>query len=297
MLRYKLLPEAAEGRDYRVTWYLKVSDLTVMFGDGCGSCRLYTGPAQRTNRCPSCNSVVACADVSFELHPGEVLGIVGESGSGKTSLLRALYLEIPPMTGEVYFKPHEGGRSNILQCDGPVRHLIQTQLIGMVYQNPPDGLDFTISSGGNVAERLIAAGWRNVEEIRSRTKQILERIEVPVDRLDDFPDILSGGMQQRVQIAKSIANNPHLLLLDEISTGLDLSVQARVLDMVKDVVRELNLATIVVSHDLRVIQLLADRTMVMHFGRMIEAGLTDQILEDPREEYTQLLVSSMLGLI
>ncbi len=277
-----------------MTWHLRVSDLSVIYGKSCGNCRVYTGPKKRTNRCPACHSVVACTDVSFELHPGEVLGIVGESGSGKTTLLRSLYLEGPFTSGEVYLQPFQDGRANLFQADGPARRLLQTQLMGMVYQNPREGLDFTISSGGNIAEKLIAADWRNVDQIRNRAQQILERIEVPLDRMDEFPETLSGGMQQRIQIAKTIANNPQLLLLDEISTGLDLSVQARVLDMVKDVVRDLKLATIVVSHDLRVVQLLAVRTMVMYYGQIIEAGLTDQVMEDPQEEYTQLLVSSML---
>ena len=191
-------------------------------------------------------------------------------------------------------QPYQAGRINLFEARGADRRLVQTQLVGMVYQNPREGLNFSISSGGNIAEKLVAAGWRNVEQIRNRAKEILERIEVPPDRLDEFPESLSGGMQQRVQIAKTIANNPQLLLLDEISTGLDLSVQARVLDMVKEVVRELKLATIVVSHDLRVVQLLATRTMVMYYGRIIESGLTDQVMEDPQQEYTQLLVSSML---
>ncbi len=113
-------------------------------------------------------------------------------------------------------------------------------------------------------------------------------------RIDDFPAYFSGGMQQRVQIAKALANNPPLLFLDEITTGLDLSVQARVLDLVKEIQRELGIAMLVVSHDLGVIRMLADRTAVMKNGRVVEVGLTDQILEDPQHQYTQLLVHSML---
>ena len=113
-------------------------------------------------------------------------------------------------------------------------------------------------------------------------------------RLDDSPSEFSNGMQQRVQIAKSLANNPPLVLLDEISTGLDLSVQARVLDMVKAIARDLRIAMVVISHDLGVIRLLAKRTIVMQLGRIVESGLTDQIMEDAQHEYTQLLVSSGL---
>ena len=164
----------------------------------------------------------------------------------------------------------------------------------MVYQNPRDGLNFNFSSGGNIAEKLLMAGNFHVGSIRERATDLLSQTEVETKRLDDMPVNFSGGMQQRVQISKAIANNPPLLLLDEVTTGLDVSVQAKVLDMVRALQRDLGIAMIVVSHDLSVIRMLTDRTMVMKNGRIIEKGLTDQILQDPQHEYTQLLVNSLL---
>jgi putative phosphonate transport system ATP-binding protein len=127
-----------------------------------------------------------------------------------------------------------------------------------------------------------------------RTNSLLAHIEVPINRVKEPPRNFSGGTQQRVQIAKAVANNPPVLLLDEVTTGLDLSVQARVLDLVKRVQREFGVTMIVVSHDLAVVRLLADRTIVMLDGRIVEQGLTDQIMEDPQHLYTQTLVNSLL---
>jgi putative phosphonate transport system ATP-binding protein len=150
------------------------------------------------------------------------------------------------------------------------------------------------SSIGNIAEKLIAAGSRTVGEMEARGRELLEHVNIPVHRMKEPPKRFSGGMQQRVQIAKALSNNPPILLLDEVTTGLDLSVQASVLDLIKKLQRELNISIIIVSHDLGVIRMLADRTMVMLDGRVIEYGLTDQILEDPQHRYTQELVHSLL---
>jgi putative phosphonate transport system ATP-binding protein len=166
--------------------------------------------------------------------------------------------------------------------------------MGMVYQNPYLGLKMSFSSGGNIAEKLIASGTFHVGSIRDRARQLLEHVEIPLARMDELPKNFSGGMQQRVQISKALANNPPILLLDEVTTGLDLSVQARVLDLIRKIQRDLGVAMIVVSHDLGVIRMLADRTMVMRHGRVVERGLTDQILEDPQHPYTQQLVHSLL---
>jgi putative phosphonate transport system ATP-binding protein len=153
-------------------------------------------------------------------------------------------------------------------------------------------MHFTV--GGNVAEKLLLANWRNVGQIRQRAGQLMSLTELPGERLDDDPRTFSGGMLQRVQISKALASNPVVLLLDEVTTGLDLSVQARVLDLIKRLQWELRVAMLVVSHDLGVIKQLASRTIVLKNGRVVESGLTDQILEDPIHPYTQLLVSSTL---
>ena len=153
-------------------------------------------------------------------------------------------------------------------------------------------MDF--SSIGNIAEKLIAAGDRNVHRMETRGKELLEHVHIPLARMKDEPKKFSGGMQQRVQIAKALSNNPPILLLDEVTTGLDLSVQASVLDLIKKIQRELGISMIVVSHDLAVIRMLADRTIVMLNGKIIEQGLTDQILEDPQHAYTQQLVYSLI---
>ncbi len=273
---------------------LRVNRLTKRFGAGCPSCYALTGPAGETNICPRCGSIVACHDVSFDLEEGEILGIVGESGSGKSTLVRCLYFDEEVTDGEAFLAAYGGGRVNLFAATAQKKRHVRNHLMGMVYQNPLLGIKPHFTAGGNVAEKLLTADIYNYAGIRTRAAALLTRTEIPRGRMDDFPAYFSGGMQQRVQIAKALANNPPLLFLDEITIGLDLSVQARVLDLVKEIQRELGIAMLAVSHDLGVIRMLADRTAVMKNGRIVELGLTDQILEDPQHRYTQLLVQSML---
>jgi putative phosphonate transport system ATP-binding protein len=225
---------------------------------------------------------------------GEILGVVGESGSGKSTLMRALYLDSEVVSGSYYLNRYMDGEANIFSVSPQQRKYIRGHLLGMVYQNPHDGLRMSYSSSANVAEKLIAAGDRRAAFMMERTNSLLAHIEVPINRVKEPPRNFSGGMQQRVQIAKAVANNPPILLLDEVTTGLDLSVQARVLDLVKRVRRQFGVTMIVVSHDLAVVRLLADRTIVMLDGRIVEQGVTDQIMEDPQHVYTQTLVNSLL---
>jgi putative phosphonate transport system ATP-binding protein len=275
-------------------WLLRVRNLTKIYGDPNERTLELTGPQLNSNICPETESIVACAGVSFDLHPGEVLGIVGESGSGKSTVVKLLYFDLEKTAGSAWLTPFENGRVNILETSGQQKRRVRNYLMGMVYQNPREGLNFGFSSGGNIAEKLIMAGQMHVGGIRERASYLLEKTEIPVRRMDDTPATFSGGMQQRVQIAKAIANNPPLLFLDEVTTGLDVSVQAKVLDLIRELQQELGIAMIVVSHDLSVIRMLTDRTLVMKNGRIVEAGLTDQILQDPQHGYTQLLVSSLL---
>ena len=238
--------------------------------------------------------VVAVDDVALEVYAGEVLGIVGESGSGKSTVLRLLNLEEPPDAGSYTLGLSALEGANLFALDRFHRRAVQINHIGIVYQNPHLGLRMRNTSSGNVAERLIMAGERTFATLRRTARESLSASEFPLDRLDDLPQHLSGGMQQRVQLAKAVALRPALLLLDEPTTGLDVSVQALVLDTLTQLQRELQLAIVIVSHDLGVIRTLADRVLVMRHGRVVEQGLTDQVLEDPQHAYTQQLVHAKL---
>ncbi len=286
---------------------IRVRNLGKQFGSGCSRC--LESPDVESSHCPWCGTVTALRDVSFDLYPGETLGVVGESGSGKSTLIRLLHFEWEASAGtlELHRKAVEARPAlapsmfngseyshNLLPLSYFRKRQIRDALMGIVYQNPHLGLRMQISSGGNIAERLLAAGVRSIADMRQRAGVLLEQTEIPVARMDEAPSRFSGGMQQRVQIAKALSNSPLILYLDEVTTGLDLSVQARVLDLIRELKDELKLSMLVVSHDLGVINLLCQRTMVMKAGRIVEAGLTDQILQDPQDRYTQLLVASRL---
>jgi putative phosphonate transport system ATP-binding protein len=246
-----------------------------------------TGVSRRFGR------VTALEDVHVTVWPGEVLGIVGESGSGKSTLLRMMNLEDTPDAGDYRLAlPDTPG--NLFDQDRFARRQLCARRIGIVYQNPHLGLLMGHSSSGNVAERLLVAGERSFAALRTRAKGALEASEFPLTRMDDPPKLLSGGMQQRVQLAKAIALEPALLLLDEPTTGLDVSVQALVLDTLKRLQRDLAITMVIVSHDLGVIRTMADRVMVMRHGRVVEEGLVDQVFQDPQHPYTQELVHAKL---
>ncbi len=237
---------------------------------------------------------VGCRDVSFDIWPGEVLGIVGESGSGKTTLLNCISARLEPTMGTVEFRMRTGKLTDVYRMSEAERRFLMRTEWGFVHQHPRDGLRMGVSAGGNIGERLMAVGDRNYGAIREAAGDWLHRVEFDVGRIDDMPTAFSGGMQQRLQIARNLVNGPRLVFMDEPTGGLDVSVQARLLDLLRALVSDLGLAVILVTHDLAVARLLADRLMVMRRGAVVEAGLTDQVLDDPQHPYSQLLVSSVL---
>jgi len=235
-----------------------------------------------------------CQDVSFDLYPGEVLGIVGESGSGKSTLLSLLSGRCPPDSGAVAYRRKEGDWLDLYSASEAERRTLLRTEWGFVEQSPRDGLRMGVSAGANIGERLMAQGVRNYGQLRAAGIDWLTQVEIDPLRIDDLPRTFSGGMQQRLQIARNLVSGPRLVFMDEPTGGLDVSVQARLLDLLRGLVRELDLAVVIVTHDLAVARLLADRLMVMRRSNVVEAGLTDQILDDPQHPYSQLLVSSVL---
>ncbi len=269
---------------------LKINSLAVRYGEGCPACR----QNMEKNRCTVCGSVWAADDISLEVYQGEVLGVVGESGSGKSTLMKSLYFDLEPTGGSAFLAAYKDGAQDIWKASAAERRRIKNNIMGMVYQNPVMGLRMDYSAASNIAEKIIAAGSRNAGKMTERAVELLDAVEIMTSRMGEAPKNFSGGMQQRVQISKALANNPALLLLDEVTTGLDLSVQAKVLDLIRKIRARYEISILLVSHDLAVIRMLADRTVVMLDGKIVESGLTDQILEDPQHAYTQQLVHSLI---
>ena len=236
---------------------------------------------------------VGCTGVSFDLWPGEVLAVVGESGSGKTTLLECVAGRLAPSAGSVSYRMRDGVLRDLATLGEAERRLLMRTDWGFVHQDPTAGLRMRVSAGANVGERLMAVGERHYGRIRASATDWLGRVEIPAERIDDAPLVFSGGMRQRLQIARNLVTHPRLVLMDEPTGGLDVSVQARVLDLLRRLVADLNLAAVIVTHDLAVARLLSQRMIVMQGGRVIEEGLTDRVLDDPRHAYTQLLVASI----
>ena len=237
---------------------------------------------------------LGCCDVSFDLHPGEIMGIVGESGSGKSTLLNCLAGHLAPDRGDVCFDVDGTGLVSTLAMSEPERRLLARTQWAYVHQNPRDGLRMSVSAGGNIGERLMNVGARHYGNIRQNASSWMDRVELSTGRIDDRPATFSGGMQQRLQIARNLVTGPRLVFMDEPTGGLDVSVQARLLDLLRSLVQDLGLSVIIVTHDLAVVRMLAHRIMVMQRGEVAETGLADQVLDDPQHPYTQLLVSSVL---
>ena len=257
---------------------------------------------------------IGCEQVDLDLRRGEVLAVVGESGSGKSTLLGCASTRLTPSDGAIRYRragtaaaageapaeaaaealANEPWRDVFADLSEPERRRLLREDWAFVHQDPREGLRMAVSAGGNIGERMMAVGARHYGEIRETAASWLRRVEIPEDRIDDRPTAFSGGMRQRLQIARALSSAPRLVFMDEPTGGLDVSVQARLLDLIRRLVADYDLTVVLVTHDLAVARLLAHRMAVMRRGRIVEAGLTDQVLDDPQHPYTQLLVSSIL---
>jgi len=240
------------------------------------------------------DQIVGCRNLNFELFRGEVLGIVGESGSGKSTLLNCISARVEPTAGMVEYDTRTEGLRDLFDLSEAERRMLMRTDWGFVHQDPRDGLRMGVSAGANIGERLMAVGARVYGDIRESASEWLSRVDFDTERMDHLPRTFSGGMQQRVQIARNLVTGPRLVFMDEPTGGLDVSVQARLLDLLRKLVNDLGLSAIIVTHDLAVARMLSHRLMVMRGGEVVEAGLTDQVLDDPQHPYSQLLVSSIL---
>ncbi|MDI2099649.1 dipeptide ABC transporter ATP-binding protein [Ruicaihuangia caeni] len=229
----------------------------------------------------------AVDDVSFEMRPREVLGVVGESGSGKTTIGRALVGLLPIVEGTLTI----GGQSMTGATAKQLRAVRRS--IGIVFQDPGSSLNPRFPIGESIAEPLLLSGEFSRAQMSARVEELLDQVELPRSFRNRYPHELSGGQRQRVGIARGLALHPALLVADEPTSALDVSVQARVLELLQELQQELGFACLFISHDLGVVDLLADRILVMHRGKIVEQGTKDQILRSPREDYTRRLISAV----
>ncbi len=233
-------------------------------------------------------------DVSFLIHEGEILGLVGESGSGKsmTALAIAGLLSRHDMkkTGEILFEGKE-----LLTCPRGELRAIQGNEIGMIFQEPMTSLNPVKKIGWQVGESLRIHTELSKEEIKTRVLAMLKEVELEDPELvyEQYPHELSGGMRQRVMIASAMICRPKILIADEPTTALDVTIQAQILALIKRLSDKEGMAVLFISHDLSLVRMLCGRVIVMQQGRIIEEGETQQVFDYPEKEYTKLLISSI----
>lgn len=229
---------------------------------------------------------LAVKNASLEIYPGEVLGLVGESGSGKTTIGRAVVGLLPIKSGQLSV----AGQKMVGVSKKEL--LAVRRNIGIVFQDPGSSLNPRWPIGQSIAEPLLLAG-SNAEDRSKRVSELLDLVELPKTYRNRYPHELSGGQRQRVGIARALALSPKLLVADEPTSALDVSVQARVLELLQQIQKEQQFATLFISHDLAVVDLLSDRIAVMQFGEIVEQGQKDQILRNPQHEYTKKLIAAV----
>jgi len=242
-----------------------------------------------------CGAIKAVDDVSFDIQKGEVFGLVGESGSGKSmtalSILKLLPRQADIVSGKIIF----GGR-DIMRLDSEELRKIRGSRISIVFQEPSSALNPVFTVGYQLDEAVLAhQEIRDAGKVRRIVQNYLDRVHVkdPARIYRSYPHQLSGGMKQRVMIAMALLNSPELIILDEPTTALDVTIQAQVLDLLEEIIKKENLSILFISHDFGVISRMCDRVGVMYQGKIVETGKTSDIIDSPKKEYTKGLLESV----
>ena len=246
-------------------------------------------------------AVRAVDDVSFEVAEGETVGIVGESGCGKSATVLSIMRLIPSppgriVNGNIVFNP--GGEEppvDLRTISEPDMQEIRGNIVSMVFQDPMTSLNPVLTIGWQLREPLQLHLGLDKKEATDRSIELLQMVNIPSpeQRLNDYPHQFSGGMRQRVMIAMAIACNPKLLIADEPTTALDVTIQAQILELMMKLQEELNMSVVIITHDLGVVGEVCDRVIVMYAGRIIESGPVDTLLDDPKHPYTHGLLQSV----
>ena len=249
-------------------------------------------PVSRGRRRSAPGLVKAVNEVSFELSPGETLGLVGESGSGKTTTARCILRAIRPTSGEVLFRLPSGATVDLARLPDrelkPIRQHAQ-----MVFQDPYSSLNPRMTVRDIVGEPLVIHGLARGAELDDRVSALLARVGLKPEHRSRYPHAFSGGQRQRIGIARAIIMRPSLVVCDEATSALDVSVQAQVLDLLKELQRDYQLTYLFVAHNLEVVRGFCDRVAVMRQGRLVETARTEDIFTAPAHPYTRILLSAV----
>jgi peptide/nickel transport system ATP-binding protein len=229
----------------------------------------------------------AAQGISLDIYPGEILGLVGESGSGKTTIGRASIGLLPIKEGSITVAGNDISKASLKDLQKIRKHT------GIVFQDPASSLNPRLPIGESIGEPLFLAKVAKGDELNKMVEDLLDRVELPRSYRNRYPHELSGGQRQRVGIARALALNPDILIADEPTSALDVSIQARFLDLLQEIQEQLKFACLFISHDIAVVEILAHRIAVMQHGRLVEVGDRDQILRNPQDEYTKMLLSAV----
>lgn len=237
--------------------------------------------------------VHAVSDVSFDVNEGETIGIVGESGCGKTTMGRCVVRAIPATGGEVLYYPAEGEPVNFLTIDKTKMKELRKD-IQMIFQNPYSSLDPRMTVLDIIKEPLVANFPKmSKEEMEEKVMDIAAKVGLNVSYLKRYPHAFSGGQRQRIGIARALVLKPRVIVCDEAVSALDVSIQAQVINLLRDLQRDMNLTYIFISHDLSVVEHISDKVGVMYLGKLVEYAETEKLFSGPRHPYTEALMSAV----